>query len=93
MFDKLYEKLSKINDNRVKGRVKYPLVLILMILFIGVLKGGNGWKEIRMLAQVSILELKKFYPTLANDNFPAVDTIARAVKKVDPAEYSALLAT
>jgi predicted transposase YbfD/YdcC len=87
MLSKLLLLASKVKDNRVKGRTKYPLPLIIMILVIGVFKGGNGWKDIRFYAHSSVHELEKYYPTLSDDNFPSVDTIARAIKKLDPDDY------
>ncbi|MDR1871866.1 MAG: ISAs1 family transposase [Deltaproteobacteria bacterium] len=82
MLKAILNVFSSIPDYRVLGRTKYALTEILFIVFIGVLAGCHGWKEIREYTDFSFLFLKKCLPNLVD--IPSVDTLARTISKLDP---------
>jgi predicted transposase YbfD/YdcC len=82
MIAKIKKIFSRIPDTRVKGRTKYELSDILFIVFISTIVGCCGWTEI---ADLAAAQKEFFYRELPNlPSIPRVDTIARAIAKVDP---------
>ena len=83
LYGKTSSYFGPLDDSRVQGRTKYPLPSLVMICLIGIMAGCNGWLAIReYIAHYSYF----FMPFLGLADIPSVDTIARAIAKVDPAQ-------
>jgi predicted transposase YbfD/YdcC len=81
MFKKITKIFKSIPDPRVEGRTKYPLWHIITIAFIAILNGNHGWKGIYMYAATNASYLRYLIKGLSD--IPAVDTIARALAKLN----------
>jgi predicted transposase YbfD/YdcC len=85
LFRKLKGVLSTVPDNRMEGKVKHPLYIILIIVFVATMAGCNGWVEIHDYAVARFSIFKAFIPELTS--IPGVDTIARAIAKLNQERF------
>jgi len=70
------------NDSRMQGKIKHFMSDILMISFLAILAGCDGWDEISMFANTKEKWLKNFLE-LPN-GIPSHDTIQRVISLLNP---------
>jgi len=74
---------SKVNDSRVKGRCKYKLDRLLIIVFLAKLTGnGSNALEIEEFCHIR-KEMLQRYDILLDDNIPSHDTFRRLFMILD----------
>lgn len=72
----------EVDDSRLDGMVEYPLVEILLIVFLAVLANASTWADIAHFAQSKKRWLKKFIPL--KHGVPSHDTFRRVFSLIDP---------
>ncbi len=84
---KLYELISSnLTDFRVPFLVKYPLADLVMLVFLGILCGGENYNDILFICKKNKKVITKIIPNF--NEFPSHDTLNRAFKNLNSAELS-----
>ncbi len=82
---------AKLKDpRRHQHKVDYPLALLLLIVFGGVLSGFKSWEEFADFAQEKRQWLKELLPYEA-DGTPCADTIERVFERLEVSTFKACL--
>lgn len=89
-FRKFILCLSKLTDNRQKGKVKHPIESCLTIIILAELSGCNFFREFVLFAKKHESKLKKL--CLLPNGLPSHDTLERVVNIVDKIELNKSLA-
>lgn len=71
-----------VDDSRLDGMVEYPLVEILLLVFLAVLANASTWADIAHFAESKKRWLKKFVPL--KNGVPSHDTFRRVFSLIDP---------
>lgn len=85
----LFNCFFSIRDPRVRGRVKHPLINILVIALCALASGCDNWKSIEVFARIKSRWLSQFINL--NNGIPTHYTIARVIALIDPGEFEKCL--
>jgi predicted transposase YbfD/YdcC len=85
----LFTCFLSIEDPRVEGRVKHPLINIIFIVLCGLISGCDTWKAIELFGR----EKKKWLSQFLDLSFgiPTHYTLARVFELIDPGEFEKCL--
>ena len=90
-FRRFIRCLSKLTDERQKGKIKHPLESCLIIIILSELSGCNYFREFVLFGKKHESKLKKL--GLLPNGLPSHDTLERTVHKVDKLELNKTLVT
>lgn len=79
------EAFSRVQDHRVQGRCRYPLIEVFIIAFCGILAGADTWTDIEIFAKSKEQWLREFLPL--KQGIPSHDTFGRVFAMVDAGEF------
>ncbi len=79
------DNFEKIDDPRSNRNLLYTLAEILLVTFLAVICGAEGWQDVENYGKAKIDYLRKF---LAYENgVPSDDTIRRLFRNIDPEHF------
>jgi predicted transposase YbfD/YdcC len=78
--------METVTDIRMQGKIDYPLPYILLISFLAVLSGAEGWEEIHTFAESYKTKLNGILPKYKSIGVPSHDTFRRVFGIVSPDE-------
>ena len=89
MTDKAVTSLSEafvhVQDPRVQGRCRYPLIEVIVVSVCATLAGANTWAEIETFGNSKIVWLRGFLPF--ENGIPSHDTFGRIFALIDAEEF------
>ena len=78
--------MSDVGDNRMNGMIDYPLPYILLLSFLAVLSGANGWVDMETFSKAYKTKLNGIFPMYKKVGVPSHDTFRRVLGIVNPEE-------
>ena len=78
--------MEVVGDIRLQGLIDYPLPYILLLSFLAVLSGANGWSEMHAFAVAYKTKLNGILPEYKNIKVPSDDTFRRVFGIIKPEE-------
>lgn len=81
----LFNCFISIQDPRVRGRCKHPLVTILAIVLLGLISGCDSWESMQLFAKTKKRWLSQFIDL--SNGVPSSKTIARVMGLILPQEF------
>ena len=86
----LMNEFQKLQDPRSSRLKMYPLVEILLISFLSVLCGGEGFADMENFGKLKLSFLQKFYAF--KNGTPSDDTFRRFFSKLNPDQFKEIFA-
>jgi len=78
--------MEGVRDSRAQGMIDYPLPYILLLSFLAVLSGAEGWVDIQEFAEAYKTKLNGILPKYKKISVPSHDTFRRVFGIIDPTE-------
>ena len=78
--------MSEVEDKRIEGMIDYPLPYILLLSFLAVLSGANGWSDMETFSEAYKIKLNGIFPMYKKVGVPSHDTFRRVFGIVNPQE-------
>lgn len=78
--------VENVPDERIEEQITYPLPYILLLGFLAVLSGADGWTEMETFSQAYKTKLNGILPKYKNISTPSHDTFRRVMGLLKPEE-------
>ena len=78
--------MEEVGDSRSQGMIDYPLPYILLISFLAVLSGAEGWVDMQTFAESYKVKLNGILPEYKQIAVPTDDTFRRVFGIIKPEE-------
>jgi predicted transposase YbfD/YdcC len=78
--------MEGVSDSRAQGMIDYPLSYILLLAFLAVLSGAEGWADMQLFANSYKTKLNGILPKYKNIGVPSHDTFRRVFGITSPEE-------
>ena len=78
--------MSTVRDYREAGQIDYPLPYILMLAFLAVLSGAEGWIDMETFSIAYKTKLNGILPHYKGQKVPSHDTFRRVLGIIKPSE-------
>ena len=78
--------MESVADNRMQGKIDYPLPYILLLSFLAVLSGAEGWDDMETFSESYKTKLNGILPKYKDIGVPSHDTFRRVFGIMSPEE-------
>ena len=86
VFKRIISCMDEVEDDRSPNMISYPLSYILLLSFLAVLCGANGWVDIQSFAEAYKTKLNGMFPKYKSLGVPSHDTFRRVFGIIKPEE-------
>ena len=87
VFKRIVSCMEEVGDSRVQGMIAYPLSYILLLAFLAVLAGANGWEDMHEFASTYKMKLNGIMKHYKSLGVPSADTFRRVFGLIKPEEF------
>ena len=82
------DKFESMEDKRSERNRLYSVAEILLVTFLGVICGAEGWQDVESYGKAKIEYLRKYFSY--KNGIPSDDTIRRFFRSLDPDHFKAM---
>lgn len=82
------DKFESIDDPRAERNRLYSIAEIILVTFLAIICGAEGWKDVENYGKAKIAYLQHYFPY--HNGTPSDDTIRRFFRQIDPEQFKAI---